>query len=102
MFDAREVFSFPETGTLDEAVPYEAQCAVRSLRAKCQELQHGLSLCKEFLKEQQKEIAVAHRSIANLQKEVEELKYQSIQGERSPIARQENVSLLTALISRRV
>ena len=32
----------------------------------------------------------------------EELKYQSIQGERSPIARQENVSLLTALTSRRV
>ena len=99
-FDAREVFRFPETGTHDEAVPYETQCvdsAVRSLRAKCQELQHGLSLCKEFLKEQQKEIAAAHRSIANLQKEVEELKRQSIQGERSPLARQENVSLLTAL-----
>ncbi|KAL5506675.1 hypothetical protein EMCRGX_G008396 [Ephydatia muelleri] len=94
------VFRFPETGTHDEAVPYETQCvdsAVRSLRAKCQELQHGLSLCKEFLKEQQKEIAAAHRSIANLQKEVEELKRQSIQGERSPLARQENVSLLTAL-----
>ena len=98
-------------GSRDEAtaaVPYcEMQSAsdssaVRALKATCEELQHSLGLCHAALKEQRNEIAAAHRDIASLQKEVEILKRQSIESERTLTTCQKNVSLLTALNGKEV